>query len=222
MVNSKLSDSVASAMKRVFVFLISALGVVHLAIFLFRCRSPATLSGSRGAALRGTVWFGLFQLETLTHKSLAAAEIAFAIEQDLAINKGCIHARINAQRMSTPNGNVRVLAGFDRADATVNSELKRRVPGNQFQGFYFTQVAVAHRLGSLNVQTASALIRVGVHRDYNSGARHDRGVVGNSVVSLDLVRPVISKDGSAGAVLGNLFRNLVSFERVLKIGRAHV
>ena len=80
------------------------------------------------------------------------------------------------------------------------------------------QAAPAHRLGRFGVQPACVLGAVGVDRDEHALAHHDRGVVRDRVVRLDLVAPPVGERGRAGAVRGDLLRDLVALEHVLEGG----
>src|SRR5688572_33293415 len=118
--------------------------------------------------------------------------------------------------MTVPDREIRVFADFDRADTLLNAKLDRGIQRDELERLLFSQVAPVHRFRGLDIHAARTFVRIGVHRDDDSRARHDRRVVGNRVVSFDLVTPRVGKYGSAGAVRGDLFRNLVTFEDVLE------
>src|SRR5438552_11388848 len=180
--------------------------------------SRSTLARSRGrsANARWTIWFGLFECYSLLFQIGAARQILLAIEEDFAVNQGRINARIDAQGMSVPNSQVGVLPHFNRANPILNAKLPRGIDRDQFQRFFFGEIAVAHRFRSFDIQTPSAFVRIGIHGSVYAMAHHDGGVVGNCVISLNLISPEISESRGAGAVFGNLFRDFITFEHVLK------
>src|SRR6476659_1106749 len=118
--------------------------------------------------------------------------------------------------MPVPDRDVRIFADFERADAILNAELNRRIDRDESQRLFFGQVAPVHRLRGFDIQPSRALVGIRIHRNDNARASHDRGVVRNRVVSLDLIGPGIGEDLVARAVRGDLFRDLVAFERVLE------
>ena len=144
------------------------------------------------------------------------AQVLLPIEENFAIDKRRIDARVNAEWMCIPDRDVGVFADFDRADSILNAELNRRIERDKFQRLFFSEIAPVHRFRCFDVQPAGAFVGVGVHRNNHTRARHDRGVVRNRVVSFDLVGPRVGKDRSAGSVRGDLFRDLVALEHVLE------
>ncbi len=104
-----------------------------------------------------------------------------------------------------------------------------RVQGDQLQRLDLAHAAPLHRLGGLLVEVAHLLAAVGVDRHQHAALGHQRGVVGDGVVGLDLVAPPVGEGRGAGAVGGDLVGHLVALEHVLQrrdpeaelLGQAH-
>ncbi len=120
--------------------------------------------------------------------------------------------------MLVPDDDVGVLARLERADAIVDAQLLCGIDGDEGQRLVFAQTAPVHALGGLGVEPARVLGAVGVDRDEHAALVHDRRVVGNRVLGLDLVGPPVGERRSAGAVRRHLVGDLVAFEHVLEGG----
>src|SRR6185369_12073388 len=125
-------------------------------------------------------------------------------------------ARVDTERMAIPDGDIRILADFNRSHTLLNTELNRGIQRHEFQRLLFRQVTPVHRFRRLDIQPSRTLVRVGVHRHDNTRTRQDRGVVRNRIVSLNLVTPRVGEDRRARAMRSNLFRDFVTFEHVLE------
>ena len=120
--------------------------------------------------------------------------------------------------MVVPDDDVGVLARLERADPVVDAQLLRGVDRDHRERFVLGEAAPLDRLGRFGVQPARVLGAVGVDRDEHALARHDRGVVRDGVDRLDLVGPPVGEGRRAGAVRGDLLRDLVALEHVLERG----
>ena len=141
---------------------------------------------------------------------------ALAVVVDGAVDVDALGDGVGAERMVIPDDDVGVLAGFERADAAVDAQLLRRVDRHHGERFVLGHPAPLHRLCRLGVEAAGVLGAVGVDRDEDALARHDRGVVRDGVDGFDLVGPPVGEGRAAGAVRGHLLRHHVAFEHVLE------
>src|ERR1043166_674488 len=118
----------------------------------------------RRLALRArSIRFGLLERGAFLRELRASSKILRAIEINLTVDKRRINARVDAERMSIPDRDVRILTDFDRTDTILNAELYRGIDRNELQRLLFRQVAPVHRLRRFDVQAARALVGVGVH-----------------------------------------------------------
>src|ERR1700741_2045044 len=163
-----------------------------------------------------TIRLSLLERRSFLREFRSSREILFAIEEYFAVYEGGIHSRINTERMTVPDCEIRIFADVERADTVLNTKLNRRIERHELQRLFFRQIAPVHCFGRFDVQTTRSFVGVGIHRHDNAGSRHDRCVIRNRVVSFDLVTPRISKDRRSGAVRCDLFRDLVALERVLE------
>ena len=118
--------------------------------------------------------------------------------------------------MVVPDDDVGVLAGFERSDAAVDAQLLRGIDRDERERLVLGQAAPLHGLGGLGVQPPRELGAVGVDRDEDALAGHHGGVVRDRVLGLDLVGPPVGEGRRAGAVRGDLLRDLVALEHVLE------
>src|SRR6185369_1243300 len=179
-------------------------------------------SGTAAWSLRWRAWrrrlvrLGLFQCRTLLRELWTTREVLLTIEIDHSIDEGRIHARIDAERMPVPDCDVGIFTNFDRANAILDTELNRWIQCDHLQRLLFRHITPMHRFCRFDIQPARSFVGIGVHRDDDSSARQDRGVVRNGIVGFDLVAPGVCEDRRARAVGRNLFRNLVTLEHVLE------
>ncbi len=61
------------------------------------------------------------------------------------------------QRIATPDNQVRVFTGFQRAHVFVNAKLFGGVERDEFEGFFGRNLAVFHGLGCLVIQVTGQL-----------------------------------------------------------------
>ena len=151
---------------------------------------------------------------------LALLQVLLAVEVDDAVDEHLLRNRERAERVRGVDHEVGVLADLDRADALVDAELLGRVERDQLERLFLGEAAVLHRLGRFLVQVPVLLGAVGVDRDEHAALRHQRRVVGDGVVRLDLVGPPVGERRGAGAVLRDLVGDLVALEHVLQRGDA--
>src|SRR5437868_7566927 len=118
----------------------------------------------------------LFELRTFRSKLGTTRKALLAIEEDLTVDERCIHARIDAERMSIPDCEVSVFADFNRTDSVLNAELNRGIDRHQPERLFFREVAPVHRFRSFYAQAARAFVGIGVHRNNDPGARQYRSV----------------------------------------------
>src|SRR5690242_20776669 len=71
------------------------------------------------------------------------------------------------------------------------------------------------------IEVASEFVVVGVERDHNPCAVHQRSVERYGINDLDLISPPIRKSGSHGAMPGHLIGDLISLENVLQSSDSH-
>src|SRR5208282_5694554 len=196
--------------------------------FFFLCGRRARLLFRSALPLRSTLLFSglllrLGGLLFLFHERLALffvirahRQIFFAVEIQVTVNKDLLGHGVDAERVMVVNHQVGVLAGFDGADALVDAQLDGRIDGDQAQGLVFGEPAILHHLRGFLVQVPGFLGVVGIDGYDDAAARHDRRVVGNGLVGLDLVGPPVGKRGGARAVLGDFVGHAVSLEYVLE------
>ena len=118
--------------------------------------------------------------------------------------------------MRGPHGDVPVLARFERSDAAVDPQLFGGVDRHQRERLVLRQPAVFHGLGGFGVQAARQFGIVGIDRDEDALAHHDRGVVRRGVCGLHLVAPPVGEGGAAGAVRGDFLGDAISLQHVLE------
>ena len=118
--------------------------------------------------------------------------------------------------MAAPDREVGVLAGLERPDPAIDTELLGRVDRHHVQGIDLGHAAVAHGLGGLEIESAGEFVAVGVERRHHAAPPQDRAVVGDAVDDLVLVSPPVGERRCAGAVSGDFVRHLVALENVLQ------
>src|SRR3954453_5468777 len=118
--------------------------------------------------------------------------------------------------MTVPDDNIRILSYVDGTYPVLYSKLPRRVHRDGFQCFLFRHIAVLDQLCSVYVQPARAFVGVRVDRNIYTRMHHDRRVIGNRIVGLDLISPTIGKNGGARTMRGDLFGYFVALQRMLE------
>ena len=118
--------------------------------------------------------------------------------------------------MRTEDGDVGILAHFDRPDTVIDAQLFRRVQRHELQRLLFRHPAPPHALGSFLIEVPDLLTAVRVDGHDDAPLRHEGSVVGNGVVRLHLVRPPVGERRRARPVCGYLIGHLVAFEDVLE------
>src|ERR1700754_4311914 len=106
------------------------LGIVDCANALDATTSRETASALRillvSLLLLVLLGLGLFlhqALFLLFPQLLAAFQVLLAVEVDLTLDERRVHPRVDRQRMAVPDDEIGVLAGFDGADAGVETQL---------------------------------------------------------------------------------------------------
>ena len=115
-------------------------------------------------------------------------------------------------------GHIRVFADFDRTQALTETQLLGGIERHQTQGRHRIHALVAHALGGLEHQASNHLVAVRVQRRQHARALHQRGVVRDAVVGLDLVGPPITKGGTCNACCGHFRGHFVALEHMLQRG----
>ena len=118
--------------------------------------------------------------------------------------------------MTVPDHEIRILARLQRTHLIVNTELPRRVDRDERQRILLAQATVFHGLCGFRVEPARQFVAVGVERRHDTGTVHQRAVIRNGVVDLELVGPPVTERGSPRTQFGDLLRDLVSLQHVLK------
>ena len=122
--------------------------------------------------------------------------------------------------MRRENGNVAVFPNFERSDHLVHAKLFGRIQRHHLERLIGTHVSVAHADAGLLIQATDALVGIGVHGYDHAALGHQRHVVRNRVIGLDLVGPHVGEGGRHGAVPNHLIGDLVTLEHMLK--RVHL
>src|SRR5262245_32072553 len=150
----------------------------------------------------------LDQFLLLLGDQLAALQIFFAVEIDLAFDQRHLDARVDAEGVGAEDRQIGVLADVDAADALIHLDLLGRIERDETKRLFVGQTAVLHSLRGLLVEAARKVGAVGVDRGDNALVMHYRGVAGDGVVGFYLVRPPIGEGRAARSVRGYLLGDL--------------
>src|SRR5215475_10416230 len=107
----------------------------------------------------------LDQFFLLLGDQLAALQVFFAIEVDLAFDQRHLDARIDAEGIGVEDRQVAVLADVDAAYAVIHLDLYGRVERDEAQRLFVGQASIFDGLRGLLVKAARQVGAVGVDRD---------------------------------------------------------
>ena len=126
-----------------------------------------------------------------------------------------LRSRELRERVPAPDHEVRVLSGFQRTDTVVDGEDPGRVDGDGRERLLLGESG-AQELPGLPVHPTGDLRIVRVQRHRHARLHEDPGVVLRGVVSLHLERAPVTPHRRRYSGLGELWSQLVRFNRVLQ------
>src|SRR5215510_14640254 len=168
-------------------------------MFDFRLIVPRPADGRRYRRLRLALFLRrrspllLDQFFLLLGDQLAALQVFFAVEIDLAFDQRHFYARVDAEGIGVEDRQVAVLADVDATYAVIHLDLYGRVERDEAQRLFVGQATVFDSLRRLLIKAARQVCAVRVDRGDDALMMHDRGVAGNGVKGFDLVIPPVGE-----------------------------
>ena len=150
-----------------------------------------------------------------------SVELLGSLEEHFAFDDGHLATAERVQRVAGEEGEVRVFADLDGAEAGIEPELLRRVQRDRVKCLLRREFAVLHELGGFLVQVPHQFVVVRLQADACTRIAKQLGSIRDRVEGLDLVGPPIAEEADTRAVGRDFRSDLVAFEDVLQRANLH-